>query len=400
VAGIKGEGYSMKRIVVLIDGTWDEEGTGVNTNVAKLHQGWGNANKRLIKAMAADGTRQNVFYHPGVGTEPDLVKKLLGGAIGLGLKKIIRECYQAVVEQYEHSDEIYIFGFSRGAFAARALAGLIGASGIRRQNDDAGFEVAWNHYRVKPEARDAPQSAGDRKAVDAYNTLAARNDIHQDRAIKCVGVWDTVGSYGVPAGVGLGRLARYWTLWKLGFHDTRFGDHIDVGLHALAVDEKRRPFVPTFWTMAKGAHLHGIVEQAWFAGVHGNIGGGYKDAGLSDEALAWMISRVAALTGLEFDTANVQSLLSPDIGGEVYDSSKGWWLDELLPHLRVVLSPVAIHHGYFFNSPNPAEVRINERVHASVLNKLNQPCTINGIPDTPYRPANLPASIPPDKIAN
>jgi uncharacterized protein (DUF2235 family) len=389
----------MKRIVVLIDGTWDEEGIGIDTNVAKLDPAYGKRNKPLIKAAAADGTRQNVFYHAGVGTEPDFIKKILGGAIGAGLKKIIQECYEAIVERYEHGDEIYIFGFSRGAFAARALAGLIGASGIRRQNDETGFEVVWKHYRVTPGARAAPQSLGDRKAIDAYNTLA-RNGIHQDRAIKCVGVWDTVGSYGIPAGFGLGRVARYWTLLRLGFHDTRFGDHIDVGLHAVAIDEKRRPFVPTFWTMPKDGHPRGIVELTWFAGVHGNLGGGYPDSGLSDEALAWMISRVEVLTGLEFDAANVQSLLRPDIGGEVYDSSKGWWLDELSPHLRVVLSPVAICHGYFFNSPDSAEVHIDERVHASVLNKLNQPCTVNGIPDTPYRPANLPAYIPPDKIVN
>ncbi len=391
----------MKRIVVLIDGTWDEEGIGDATNVAKLDPASGNRNKPLIKASGADGTIQKTFYHAGVGTEPDFIRKILGDAIGLGLKKIVQDCYGFVVDNYLPGDEIYIFGFSRGAYAARALAGLIGASGIKRQNDPQGFDVVWNHYRVKPATRDAPQtaSAADQKTVAAYVAMAAQDGIHQDRAIKCVGVWDTVGSYGIPAGFGLARLARYVALVRLGFHDTRFGDHIDVGLHAIGVDEKRRPFVPTFWTIPKGKRPRGVVEQTWFAGVHCNVGGGYADSRLADEALMWMIARVTALTGLEFDAANVKSVLKANPDGEVYDSSKGWLIDERFPHLRVVLSPDAIEHGFFFNTRNRAEVHINERVHWTVMNKLGCPCTMAGVANTPYRPANLPAGIAPERIA-
>jgi uncharacterized protein (DUF2235 family) len=131
----------MKRIVVLIDGTWNKEGSGADTNVAKLDTG-----KRLapcIEAVASDGTQQLVHYHDGVGVDGDLTQKLLGGAIGLGLKKIIQEVYEFIVDHYETDDEIYIFGFSRGAYAARALAGLIGASGIQRQKNAGVFETAW-----------------------------------------------------------------------------------------------------------------------------------------------------------------------------------------------------------------------------------------------------------------
>ena len=118
----------MKRIVVLIDGTWGKEGTGFDTNVAKLDCGKKVATQAFIKARATDGTVQNVHYHDGVGADGDLVTKVLGGAVGLGLKKIIQDAYGFVVADYESGDEIYIFGFSRGAYAARALAGLIGAS--------------------------------------------------------------------------------------------------------------------------------------------------------------------------------------------------------------------------------------------------------------------------------
>jgi hypothetical protein len=131
--------------------------------------------------------------------------------------------------------------------------------------------------------------------------------------VKCVAVWDTVGSYGIPAGLGLAPLARYFALLALGFHDTSFGDHVEVGLHAVAVDEHRRPFVPTFWTIPKGKKPKGHVEQTWFAGSHCNVGGGYPDARLSDQALVWMIARLQALTGLEFDIDAVKAGTRPNI---------------------------------------------------------------------------------------
>ena len=138
----------MKRIVILIDGTWNKEGITGNTNVAALDPGNPIVAHAFIKTTAADGVAQHVHYHDGVGAEGDLFKKLLGGAIGLGLKQIIRECYDFVVKDYTVGDEIYLIGFSRGAYAARALAGLIGASGIQRATDAATFETAWQHYRV------------------------------------------------------------------------------------------------------------------------------------------------------------------------------------------------------------------------------------------------------------
>jgi len=380
----------MKRIAVLIDGTWNKEGGGADTNVAKLDSG-----KRVspcIKAVASDSTEQLVHYHDGVGVDGDLTQKLLGGAIGLGLKKIIQEVYEFIVDHYEANDEIYIFGFSRGAYAARALAGLIGASGIqRRQNADV-FEAAWAHYRVAPKVRQQPATgtAGDRKAINVYETQ--REAFHDNRTVTCVAVWDTVGSYGIPAGFGLAPLARYFTLVTLGFHDTSFGDHVEVGLHAVAVDEHRRPFVPTFWTIPKGQQPKGHVEQTWFAGAHCNVGGGYADSGLSDLALIWMVARVQALTGLEFDADAVRSSTKPIINGAVVDSTEGWLVDHTFPHYRVVLSPVAIDHGYLMNTEDPSEEHINERVHWTVLAKRANA-------QESYSPPNLPADIRPEQIA-
>jgi uncharacterized protein (DUF2235 family) len=391
----------MKRIVTLIDGTWNEEGQGNDTNIAKLDPGYTKAGAPLIKAIAADGTEQRTFYHDGVGADPDFLKHWLGGAIGFGLRQIVQDCYRRLADNYTPGDEIYILGFSRGAYAARALAGLIGASGIQRPADPQGFDAVWNHYRVAPQIRDGKQAASssDRKAIDTFNKVAAQSTIDASPRIRCVGVFDTVGSYGVPAGIGLAALGRYVTLALLGFHDTELGDHVDIGLHAVAVDERRRPFVPTFWTAPKARPPRAHVEQTWFAGVHCNVGGGYPDAGLSDQALIWMIARIHALTALEFDAAQVKAATKPNIEGEVVDSAKGWIIDEKFPHYRVILSPEAIRHGLLFNKAKPDEMHVNERVHWSVMKKLGRRCLVFGVPDAPYAPPNLPAAIRPDQIA-
>jgi hypothetical protein len=391
----------MKRIVLLIDGTWNTEAASGNTNVAKLDSAAKIFAQALIKGQAADGVEQIVHYHSGVGVDNDLVVKLLGGAVGFGLKKIIKEVYEFLVSRYDSGDEIYIIGFSRGSYAARALAGLIGASGIQRQIDDAIFEIAWAHYRVNPVSRLQPQQAGskDAKTVATYTAAAAGQAFHATRVIKCVAVWDTVGSYGIPAGFGFAALARYFTLVTLGFHDTSFGDHIEFGLHAVGVDEHRRPFVPTFWTIPIGQEPKGHVEQTWFAGAHCNVGGGYPDGGLSDLAMIWMIARLQALTPLEFDVQSVVANTKPNVSGAVVDSTVGWPLDHLLPHYRKVLSPVAIDHGYIFDSENPQEEHINETVHWSVIEKRGQREMGAGSDSGLYVPPNLPLEIPPEKIA-
>jgi uncharacterized protein (DUF2235 family) len=390
----------MKRNIVLIDGTWNNEGVGFDTNVAKLDPAYKPA-RPLIKAKAGDNTPQLCFYHDGVGTDGPLVRRILGGAIGLGLKGIIQAAYSWLADHYESGDEIYLIGFSRGSYAARALAGLIGASGVPRGANNQVFEAAWQYYRISPSVRrdEAPAGASDRKCMAVYRSFERQQAFHDERTIACVAVWDTVGSYGVPAGIGLAPLARYVTLALLGFHDTYFGDHIDVGLHAVAIDEHRRPFVPTLWTVPKGKSPRGHVEQAWFAGAHCNIGGGYADRGLSDDAFTWLISRIQALTKLEFDETVFEALAAPNIDGEVVDSTEGWPIDHRWPHFRAVLSPDAIDHKAFVNSPNPKDDNINERVHWSVLAKLNRPCTCLGKANTPYAPPNLPNPVPMDRIA-
>jgi uncharacterized protein (DUF2235 family) len=155
----------MKRIIVLIDGTWNDEGKGADTNIAKLDPQSRNAVRRLILAKSAAETPQICHYHDGVGAEGDFLNRLLGLFVGLGLKKVVQDCYGFLVSNYESGDEIYIFGFSRGAYAARALAGLIGASGIQRKPDPQKFEIAWCHYRLPPAVE---HGGSDRSLIGRY----------------------------------------------------------------------------------------------------------------------------------------------------------------------------------------------------------------------------------------
>jgi uncharacterized protein (DUF2235 family) len=392
----------MKRIIILIDGTWDQEGSGNPTNVAKLDPSNTAVGAPFIDAVGKDGLEQRVVYHKGVGADPNFIKHWLGGSIGLGLKQIVLDAYASVVDLYDHGDDIFVLGFSRGAYAARALVGMIGASGIVRRSTQANLEFAWANYRVSPSKRAAPTTASsaDKLAMNNLKVLREAGEVHPDNRVKCVGVWDTVGSYGVPAGFGLAALARYVSLFILGFHDTSFGDHVEFGLRAVAIDERRRPFVPTFWTIKKGQTPKGHVEQTWFSGEHGNIGGGEPDPRLSNIALVWMIARLQALTGLQFNTEAVRAVAAmANVDGEVYDSTIGWPIDHRWPHLRRVLSPDAVLHEAFANEIAPAWENINERVHWSALQKRNRLSKVFDVGGAVYNPKNLPQHIPPINVA-
>jgi len=380
----------MIRNIVLLDGTWNTPRSG--TNVCKMSRESETLSKLILPEK--DGVVQNVKYFNGVGSDGLALERLLGGAVGIGLRKIVQDAYNWVIENYEHDQELYIYGFSRGAYAARALAGLIGASGIPKSTDPKLFDIMWTNYRARKTLRseEAEGSGGHAFTANAAK-VREEGQVHSMNRIKCLGVWDTVGSYGVPAGVGLVALGRYITQWVFGFQDTKFGKHIDHGLHAIGVDERRRPFTPTFWTIEKGRPQPKNVEQTWFAGVHCNVGGGYHDKGLSDLALLWMIARTKALTGLAFDAEALKSELKPNIDGEIYDSAKKWLVDSLFPHSRQMFSPDALSHSLFSNAGDPKEEHINERLHWSVLAKLGRPCPINGKSGTAYRPANLPAEF-------
>jgi uncharacterized protein (DUF2235 family) len=267
----------MKRLVVCTDGTWNsrdaakEDGAGL-TNVAKL--------ERAVAPRDEQGNPQHTFYHAGVGVGP-WYEKMLGGAFGVGLSRNVQACYSWLVELYDPGDQIFLFGFSRGAYTARSLGGLIRNCGLLRREHRSRVEEAYGLYRDrKPDTHPSAD-----KAVAFRNAYAHAPRIH------CIGVWDTVGALGVPTSGPVGWYTRH----KYGFHDVTLSAQVDHAFHALAIDERRKPFAPTLWEIpdadARDPNRRQRVEQVWFAGVHCNVGGGYPECGLSDTALAWMLDR-------------------------------------------------------------------------------------------------------------
>ncbi|MFD2230651.1 phospholipase effector Tle1 domain-containing protein [Alkalimarinus sediminis] len=273
-----------KRIVICCDGTWNKPDSEP-TNVVKLARG---------VLPFANNCHQVVFYDQGVGTE-GFFDKYIGGAFGVGVAKNILDAYRFIVHNYQLGDEIYCFGFSRGAYTVRALGGLLNTIGLLPKSQLEQLPDAYAYYRTHPEKRD----------TNIYS-----DNLRPD--IKMMGVWDTVGALGSPTPF-VGKIAkRRW----IGFFDTSISSYIKNAFHALALDEKRQPFKADLWTGAINDDQ--CVEQRWFPGVHSNIGGGYDDVGLSDLALFWMIGKAEQLD-LGFDPSFIQAL-QPHFNGLLYDS--------------------------------------------------------------------------------
>ena len=282
------KGYN-KRIVICCDGTWNEPDSEP-TNVVKI-----------VRSIlpASNNHHQVVFYDQGVGTQGGL-DKYAGGAFGIGVAKNILDAYRFITHNYQSGDEIYCFGFSRGAYTIRALGGLLNTIGLLPKNQLESLPQAYAYYRTPPPER----------GVNPY-----KNNLRPD--ILMMGAWDTVGALGAPTPL-LGRLVkRRW----VGFFDTKLSKPIKNAYQALAVDERRPPFKADLWTGKIDDDQ--CVEQRWFAGVHSNIGGGYPNTGLSDLALLWMVEKAKSL-GLAFDESSLNNL-RPNSDGKLYKSYTGFY---------------------------------------------------------------------------
>ena len=282
-----------KRIIFCADGTWDSAQN--DTNVYKL-----------FKAIPITSD-QVAFYDDGVGSDGTPLEKVAGGAFGDGLFQKIKDGYTKIAHVYEQGDEIFIFGFSRGAFTARSLTGMIAICGLPTASfDDNLINTAFQAYR-NPNQRAALLAS-----LNNYNLFDAK--------IKMVGVWDTVGALGIPAIFGGVDPLIY------GFLDT--GLHPDVlnAYQALAIDERRQEFPPTLWTSAPVAGR--VLEQVWFSGVHCDVGGGYPETGLSDITFSWMLGKAINL-GLQADpnvSAQYASLDAKYALAQIHESWSVLWL--------------------------------------------------------------------------
>jgi Uncharacterized alpha/beta hydrolase domain (DUF2235) len=233
---------------------------------------------RAVADRDGDGTQQRLLYHVGVGNRPG--ERLSGGAFGVGLSRDVKGAYRWIVENYDPGDELFLFGFSRGAYTARSTAGLVRNVGVLRRESTDRIDDAYQLYRDRAS-----------KPHDVEAELLRRSYSHETATfqtpIRFIGVWDTVGALGIPwSGVPLiSRINRRWS-----FHDTQLSRIVDGAFHALAIDEQRTPFKPSVWTPNPDAEGQ-RVEQVWFPGVHCDVGGGYSDSALADVPLLWIADR-------------------------------------------------------------------------------------------------------------
>ncbi len=279
----------MKRLVCSLDGTWnDDDGASPLTNVAKLN--------RAILPTDRYGVKQLVRYVVGIGTSEKERFSFLKGAVGYEITDRIKAGYKFLSNVYEPGDEIYLFGFSRGAYEARSLASFITLFGLAQKGSDFSIDDAWALYRKSEHKRD----------IDAVARLSAA--CHYPVGIRCLGVWDTVGNVGNPF------WSWAWLSRRFGYHDMRVHETIDVALHALSIDEARGPFRPSMFTLPEDVTppSHQNVEQTWFAGTHADVGGGWPETHLSDIALLWMAERIQATTDLAIDIEKLKRESNPD----------------------------------------------------------------------------------------
>lgn len=266
-----------KRIIICADGTWNRPESNpekdVPSNVLKFSRG--------IANEGLGGVEQIVFYDWGIGSYHSGVS---GGAFGKGLEKNVMDCYRFLVHNYKAGDEIFLFGFSRGAYTVRSLCGMLNNCSILKGAEANRIEEAFDLYK---NPRHQPNGE--------FSKNWKRNfAVNEKVEITFLGIWDTVGALGPPISF-FGLLEN-----KHLFYDRKIGSNIQRVRHALSLDEKRSDFEPTFLEPKDGVDL----KQVWFAGVHSDIGGGYKPDRegrlLSDIPMVWMLNE-AEKAGLTFE---------------------------------------------------------------------------------------------------
>jgi uncharacterized protein (DUF2235 family) len=304
----------MKRLITCTDGTWNrpgitDRGQLVRSNVELIYN-------CIRDGKCHDGTVQLKIYHDGIGSSTfDKKDQVFGGISGLGIDKNIKDVYKFLMLNFNIGDEIYLFGFSRGAYTARSLAGFIRNCGILKPVNMHLVDEAYELYRDRNDYT-GPDS-------DMMKSFRHNFSFEMITPIKFIGVWDTVGSLGLPL-----RSKQNYNLERYKFHDVKISSYVNYAYHALAIDEQRKLFEPTLWelsdTVKNNPGHPQVMEQRWFSGVHCNIGGGYVDCGLSDIALMWLIEKAKG-AGLTFDLETLAQLnpkheLKPNPSGELRNS--------------------------------------------------------------------------------
>lgn len=281
----------MKRIVLCFDGTWNKPADDalpadlqVETNVSRFF--------RSVADTGLDSVPQVKWYNAGVGTE--WFNQVPGGVLGAGLDAHIIDGYTHLAEAYQQGDEVYVLGFSRGAYSARSLVGMLNNCGLMKP-EFAGLKaaVAYGIYRTRDDGPDSLVAKG-------FKDLFSR-----PINVKFLGVWDTVGALGIPLHVADKLNKAFYQ-----FHDTRLSSIVQNAYHAVALDEHREDYLVTLWEPNQQPTQ--TMEQRWFCGAHADVGGGYADRRLSDLALRWMQDRARGLgLNLTFVTPTADACSGP-----------------------------------------------------------------------------------------
>lgn len=348
-----------RNLILCLDGTNNKYAT-TNTSVVRLYS-------MLDRASGS----QECYYQPGIGTyaPPGTWGKFrhwwitrLDLAIAWLLEDHVCAAYRFLMRYYQDGDQIFIFGFSRGAYTARVLAAMLYKVGLLSKGNEELVPFAWEMFTNKCFQDQEP-------CVGFRRTFARVVNVH------FLGLWDTVSSVG-------------W-MWNPSHYQYTFTNpSVHVIRHAVALDERRAYFVQNLWG-------HGTdVEQVWFPGVHSDVGGGYEDAKLSVLALEWM-TRHAKDKGLVLDPA-MEGELIPDVksatflsdhaSGTAHESLRGWWrLGEILPkRIRVQTGPKAWHTSVIIPWGRCRTVPPDAHVHQSVMTRKQCIST--------YQPKNLPGN--------
>lgn len=308
-----------KNIVLLSDGTGNAASSPFKTNVWRLYQ-----------ALDIATPDQIASYSNGVGTEAFKPLAIIGLALGIGVAQNVQDLYAFLCRNYRPGDNIYLFGFSRGAFTIRVLAGLILRCGIVTAQNDAELDrrvsAAYAEYK-----RDVARRANATRNLflgwifGGFKRGSSTDHIRFDEInpqymprIRFIGVWDTVDAYGMPIDELKEGIDRH--IWPMTLADRKLSDHIDRVCHALSLDDERPTFRPVLWT---DPNQDRRLSQVWFAGVHANVGGGYPDGGLSGVALRWIMDE-AEVAGLRFNKSLKDSYsATANSQGQQYDSRAG-----------------------------------------------------------------------------
>jgi uncharacterized protein (DUF2235 family) len=381
-----------KRLALFFDGTWNTPED--KTNVWELHQ--------LLADKGADGVPQKARYDAGVGTS--WYDRLTGGAFGAGLSENVQQGYGWLQRNYSPGDEVFLFGFSRGAFTARSLAGFIARCGLLKPDAPMTVEQAYDRYRQGDAVRPIYDLLYHRRRgeanFDSVERTLLEHSIYHRNLVRMVGVWDTVGSIGLPFGniPGISRRTLY-------FHNTHLSRVVQHSYQALALDEQRQPYWGILWTQyslqqppaGEPARTDDrYVEQRWFAGAHANVGGSYNNDILPVRPRAW-IQQKAIACGLAFRSAVVATDVDLEVRprdsyAEFLAGTWKWFrfLKMCRRYVRWVMSnPVDKPEHKKNGRVVPAGIvqTVNERIDSSVFRRCQRYSDAGS--QAYYRPASL-----------